>query len=195
VLGGVITVTGIFNPFFIAGPVVAVVGGGLLTTLDRNSTSGEWIGYQILLGIGVGACLTIPLMLAGVVVKPKDVSTSTAIMISQSIGGALMLAAAQGVFQNELVRLLQQSVPELDPLQVLSLGASSEAVQSVPAEFLVRILESFVKALQHTFILTIPVGGIAFLVSLFQPWFSYHKVETVEVEPISANHTKEGAAA
>ncbi|KAF1959562.1 MFS general substrate transporter [Byssothecium circinans] len=99
VLGGVITVTGIFNPFLIAGPAVAAVGGGLLTTLDQHSTSGQWIGYQILIGIGVGACLTIPLMLAGVVVKPKDVSTSTAIMIfSQSIGGAFMLAAAQGIF-------------------------------------------------------------------------------------------------
>jgi hypothetical protein len=180
----VITVTGIFNPFLIAGPAVAAVGGGLLTTLNRDSTSGEWIGYQILIGIGVGACLTIPLMLAGVVVKPKDVSTSTAIMIfSQSIGGAFMLAAAQGIFQNELVRLLRRSVPELNPLQILSLGASKEAAQSTPAESLVRILDCFVKALQHTFILTIPVAGIAFLVSLFQPWFRYHKVDTVRSDP------------
>jgi hypothetical protein len=201
-LGGVITATGIFNPFFIAGPAITAVGGGLLTTLDLNSTSGQWIGYQILLGIGVGACLTIPLMLAGVVVKPKDIPTSTAIMIfSQSLGGAIMLAAAQGIFQNELVRLLRQSVPALDPIQILSLGASKEATQSIPPVLLASILESFVKALQHTFVLTIPVAAIAFLVSLLQPWFRYHKVDltgpasdAVEVEQVSeAPRTKDEA--
>lgn len=83
---------------------MGAVGAGLLTTFDRQSNSGQLIGYQILLGIGVGACLTTPLMLAGVVVKRKDVSTSTAIMIfAQSIGGSLIIAAAQGIFQNELI--------------------------------------------------------------------------------------------
>jgi hypothetical protein len=95
VLGGTITVTGIFNPFLIAGPAVAAIGGGLLSTLDQSSSASEWIGYQIVLGVGVGASLTIPIMLAGVVVKPKDVSTSTAIIVfAQSIGGAMMLATA-----------------------------------------------------------------------------------------------------
>ena len=180
VLGGVITVYGVFNPFMIAGPAVAAVGGGLLTTLDRGSSSGQWIGYQILLGIGVGACLTIPLMLAGVVVKAKDVSTSTAIMIfSQSIGGAFMLAAAQGIFQNELVRFLRESVPEVNPLEILTLGASNEAARSIPVQLLGRVLNSYVKALQYTFTLTIPVACVAFLVSLLQPWFRYHKIDAV----------------
>ncbi|KAF2706941.1 putative gliotoxin efflux pump [Pleomassaria siparia CBS 279.74] len=176
VLGGAITVTGIFNPFLIAGPALAAIGGGLLSTLDANSTPGQWIGYQILLGVGVGACLTIPLMLAGVVVQPKDVSTATAIIIfAQSIGGALMLAAAQGIFQNELVRLLRKSVPEANPLAIISLGASQEAKEILPPEVLGAILETFVTALKHTFVLAVPVAGIAFVVSFFQPWFKYHK--------------------
>lgn len=175
VLGGTITITGVFNPFFIAGPAVAAIGGGLLSTLDQNSSAGEWIGYQIVLGVGVGACLTIPLMLAGVVVKPKDVSTATAIIIfAQSIGGAMMLATAQGIFQNELVRLLRNSVPDLDPLSVISLGASNNANSLLPPEALARILDAFVLALRYTFVLAVPIAGISFLVSLFQPWFRYH---------------------
>jgi hypothetical protein len=181
-------VTGIFNPFLIAGPAVATVGGGLLSTLDQNSSAGEWIGYQIILGVGVGACLTIPLMLAGVAVKPKDVSTATAIMIfAQSIGGAMMLAAAQGIFQNELVRLLRQSVPDLNPLVVISLGASEDAKKLLPTEAMAHISDAFVVALKHTFVLTIPVAGIAFLVSLLQPWFRYHKPNIAnEVEEVEA---------
>ena len=177
-LGGTITVTGVFNPFLISGPAVATIGGGLLSTLNRSSTSGEWIGYQIILGIGVGACLTIPIMLAGVVVEQKDVSTATAMIIfTQSIGGAILLAAAQGIFQNELVRLLQKPVPELDAVEILSLGASEDAANSLLPEYLLRILKSFVTAPRHTFILTIPVADIAFLVYFLQPWFRYHKPE------------------
>lgn len=88
-----------------------------------------------------------------------------------------MLAAAQGIFQNELVRKLRVSVPQLDPLLILSLGASEDAAKSFPKDQLESILSAFVTALSHTFILAIPIAGVAFLVSLFQPWFKYHKPE------------------
>jgi hypothetical protein len=195
VLGGTITVTGIFNPFLIAGPAVAAIGGGLLSTLDQSSSASEWIGYQIVLGVGVGACLTIPIMLAGVVVKPKDVSTSTAIIVfAQSIGGAMILTTAQGIFQNELVRLLRHSVPDLDPLIVISLGASDNAKSLLPPESLARIFDAFVSALGHTFVLAVPIAGISFLVSLFQPWFRYHKPDGAigdrEAEEAGKSNTK-----
>jgi hypothetical protein len=53
--------------------------------LDEDATAGRWIGFQIVLGIGVGSCLTIPLMLSQVAVKPKDVSTATPIIICTSL--------------------------------------------------------------------------------------------------------------
>lgn len=178
ILGAIITVTGIFNPFYILGPVITAIGSGLLTMLGRESNAGEWIGFQVIIGIGVGACLTIPLMLAGIVVPPKDVSTATGIIIfSQSIGGALFLAAAQGIFQSELVRLLRQSVPGIDPIMVLTLGTSEDAASLIPVDALQFIIQSFTTALSHTFILAIPTAGIALLVSIFQPWFRYHKPE------------------
>jgi hypothetical protein len=81
VVGGVITVTGIHNPFLILGPAIAAIGSGLFMLLDENSSAGHWIGFQIVLGVGVGFCLTIPLMLSQIVVKTKDVSTATSIII------------------------------------------------------------------------------------------------------------------
>jgi hypothetical protein len=80
-VGGFIAVTGIHNPFLIAGPIIAAIGSGLLMLLDERSGAARWIGFQILLGIGNGACLTIPLMLSQVVVKTKDVSTATPTII------------------------------------------------------------------------------------------------------------------
>jgi hypothetical protein len=81
VVGGLITATGIHNPFLILGPAIAAVGSGLFMLLDEQSSAGQWIGFQIILGVGVGFCLTIPLMLSQVVVQTKDVSTATPILI------------------------------------------------------------------------------------------------------------------
>jgi hypothetical protein len=91
VVGGTITATGIFNPFLLIGPAIAVVGGGCLTLLDEHSPAGRWIGFQIIMGIGVGVCLTIPLMLAQIIVKTKDVPTATAITICKlSLGSSVL---------------------------------------------------------------------------------------------------------
>ena len=81
VIGGFIAVTGIHNPLLIAGPILAAIGSGLLMLLNEHSGAVRWIGFQILLGIGNGMCLTIPLMLSQVVVKTKDVSTATPTII------------------------------------------------------------------------------------------------------------------
>ncbi|KAI1335898.1 putative gliotoxin efflux pump [Xylariaceae sp. FL0016] len=175
VIDGLITATGIHNPFLILGPAMAAVGSGLFTLLGQDSSAGRWIGFQIVLGIGVGLCLTIPLMLAQVVVKTKDVSTATSIVIiSQSMGSAFLLPTAQAVFQNKLLKALYHYVPDIDPLAVLSAGANSEAIAGFPEVSQGGIVQSYARALHVTFAIGIPFAGVASLVSLFMPWFKYH---------------------
>ncbi|KAI1844176.1 hypothetical protein JX266_009660 [Neoarthrinium moseri] len=175
VVGGLITATGIHNPFLILGPAIAAVGSGLFMLLDEKSSAGQWIGFQIVLGVGVGFCLTIPLMLSQVVVKTKDVSTATPIIIfSQSMGSAFLLPTAQAVLQNELMKALRQFAPNIDPVLVLSAGANSEAILGLPRGNLGGIIRSYNSALRSAFAIGIPFAGIALLVSLFMPWFRYH---------------------
>ncbi|KAF2866568.1 putative MFS transporter [Massariosphaeria phaeospora] len=178
-VGVIITVTGIHNPFLILGPAIAAVGSGLVMLLDERSDPGRWIGFQIVLGVGVGFCLTIPLMLSQVVVKTKDVSTATSIIIfSQSMGSAFLLPTAQAVFQNQLTEALRRFVPEINPLVVLSVGANSEAISSLPRASLRGIVQSYDNALRYTFAIGIPFAGVALLVSFFMPWFRYHNAPT-----------------
>lgn len=91
VIGGLISATGIHNPFLIIGPALGAVGSGLLMLLDEHSGSGYWIGFQILLGIGVGFCLTIPLMLSQVVVKTQDIAIATPVIICRCAFRSLRL--------------------------------------------------------------------------------------------------------
>ena len=60
--GGTITVFGYFTPFLVIGSALATVGCGLIYTLNENSSSGLWIGYQALTGIALGMCFQTPVM-------------------------------------------------------------------------------------------------------------------------------------
>ncbi|KAK8091772.1 Efflux pump [Apiospora hydei] len=174
VIGGLITATGIHNPFLILGPAMAAAGSGLFMLLDKQSSASRWIGFQIVLGIGVGLCLTIPLMLSQVAVKTKDISTATSIVIfSQSMGSAFLLPTAQAVFQNHLLRALRRFAPDTDPSLVLSAGASKEAIMSLPSGSWGGIIQSYTSALRFAFVIGVPFAGVAFLVSFFMPWFRY----------------------
>jgi hypothetical protein len=100
-----------------------------------------------------------------------------------------MLPAAQAVFQNQLVKWLREIVPAMDPFIVLSAGANSNALASLPQENIAGIIESYSKALRSTFAIGIPFAGIALFVSFFMPWFKYadasKKVDAKKAETLS----------
>ena len=52
--GGIISQVGYYWPFLVLGPLITPIGGGLLYTVDVHTSSAKLIGYQILLGAGVG---------------------------------------------------------------------------------------------------------------------------------------------
>jgi len=54
VSGGIIQKQGLYWPFLVIGPLFAASGAGLLFTIDVNTSTAKLIGYQILLGFGVG---------------------------------------------------------------------------------------------------------------------------------------------
>ncbi|CAG8953380.1 hypothetical protein HYFRA_00010127 [Hymenoscyphus fraxineus] len=175
VVGGIITITGVFNPFLIFGPILAAIGSGLLMLLDENSSTGRWVGFEILLGVGVGSCLTIPLMLSQVVVKTEDVATATPIIIfAQSMGSAFVIPAAQALFQNQLLKSLRELSPAVEPLAILAAGATPEGIALFPEAIQTGIRKSYVQALRYAFAIGIPAAGFAFIVSFFMPWFKYH---------------------
>lgn len=95
-------------------------------------------------------------------------------LVCQSLGAAYAIAAAQGIFQNELLKVLPTNVPGVNPALVLSAGATSDrsSLPSTPA-LIEGIQKSYVHAIRLTFALGIPLAGIAFLSTPFMPWFKY----------------------
>jgi hypothetical protein len=88
--GCMITAFGYFTPFVIFGSAFAAVGSGLIYTLDQNSSSAYWIGYQALTGMALGLCLQTPIMAAQAMSAQEDVPATTAILICKSLCPSLL---------------------------------------------------------------------------------------------------------
>ncbi len=81
VAGGAISATGIAAPVAVIGAALATVAAGLLYTLDINTSTGKWVGYQILGGFAWGAAFQVPIVIGQATAKPDDISSVTAIIL------------------------------------------------------------------------------------------------------------------
>ena len=59
--------------FLVCGTILETIAAGLLSTLGLRTRIGEWIGYQILAGVGSGIALPIPFIAIQASLKPDDI--------------------------------------------------------------------------------------------------------------------------
>lgn len=57
--GFFIAMVGYFTPVMIVGAAILAVGTGSLSTLRVDSSLGQWLGYQVIAGIGAGSTLQV----------------------------------------------------------------------------------------------------------------------------------------
>lgn len=88
-LGGIlIGVIGYIWPFIIFSSVFTAIGAGLFTTFDLNTPSREWIGFQVIYGLGMGLCAQTPVMIAQNVLALEDIPIgSGVVMFTQTFAG------------------------------------------------------------------------------------------------------------
>jgi len=144
--------------------VLASLGMGLLSTFKPDSGHPIWIGFEALFGLGIGAGLMQFPLIAQTVLPTDDIPTGTAALIFfQTLGGAIMISAAQNVFQNRLLTNLNHDFPGLiSASTVLETGATN-LENVVPAQFLPLVLEAYNNAVCTTFY----VGAAMAALSIF----------------------------
>jgi MFS transporter, DHA2 family, glioxin efflux transporter len=170
--GGIIAATGYYQPFLLGGSALVAVGSGLIYTMDANTGTGQWIGYQILAGVGVGFAIQTAVIVGQASVENEDISTVTAmILFFQTIGGAFFVQAGQSAFSNELLKSLPFTAPGVNPALVLATGASALRT-TFKAEQLSGIIEAYILGQRDTYILSIALSGVAFIIALFSEWKS-----------------------
>jgi EmrB/QacA subfamily drug resistance transporter len=172
VVGGSITALGPYVPFTWVGSAVFAVGCGMLYTLKVSSGAAAWIGYQILAGIGAGACVQIPFIAVQVVLNKKDMPTGNAVAIFfNSLGGAVAISIAQNIFSNTLIQEIPKLTTGVDVAKIIAAGAT-HIREVTPKSQLAGVLQAYDLAVTRAFILSISCACVAFGCSLLFEWKS-----------------------
>ncbi|TGO56223.1 hypothetical protein BOTNAR_0228g00030 [Botryotinia narcissicola] len=92
--------TGYYTPFVYAGSIIMSIGTGLLVTvLSQYTSRAKWVGFQILIGAGIGLGEEQGLYM--------------------TFGRALFVSVAQAMFLENISKALKTVAPNLDPHSVL----------------------------------------------------------------------------
>lgn len=171
IAGAFVTKNGLFTPPAVLGTTLGLVGAGLLTTLNVNTATGTWVGFEIIAAAGLGMAVQQGFSAVQASLSEDDIPIGTAIVVgSQSLGGAIFVSAANTIFQNRLISSDTSGIfQDLDLRSVLATGITSFR-SFVPARDLPIAITLYDRSLQGVFILAAILCGLAFVCSLCMEW-------------------------
>lgn len=170
--GTLISKLGYYTPFMLASSVFTSIGAGLLTSFDLDTGSPRWIGYQVIIGFGIGLGLQLPLMAVQTVLDMSEIPSATALMIFlQLFGAAIFVSVGESVLTNRLVSYISRNVPSVDA--VAAAGAGATNIRNViPAESLHGVLQAYNDALTQVFEIVLVMACLTAIGSVVMEWRS-----------------------
>ncbi|KAK0633043.1 major facilitator superfamily domain-containing protein [Immersiella caudata] len=163
-----VSMVGYVTPPAVIGSAIGTIGLGLLTLMNVNTTTAQWVGYEILASAGFGLSIQQGFTAVQTVLEPADMAVGTAAVVaSQSLGGAIFLSVGNSVFQNHLLKASADNIlPGVNIKKVIDAGAAAFR-ELVPDDDLPIMLEVYNEALRKVFIVGIPLGALAAFISCF----------------------------
>ena len=159
--GQVISRSGRYKPFPIAGTAIATTGLVLLAGLHASTSTPDAALRMLVLGLGLGMVMQV-LVLAVQNAVPYErlgVATSGATLF-RSIGGSLGTAVLGAVFANHLTARLGAGGPALGGAQV-----NPAALERLPARVHERYVTAFMDSLHLVFVVAAVVMAVAFVLT------------------------------
>ncbi|KFA60621.1 hypothetical protein S40285_07940 [Stachybotrys chlorohalonatus IBT 40285] len=169
--GVFVSIVGYYVPPCIVGNSIAVVGCGMLTTLSVNTTTAQWVGYQILVATGIGFSIQQGFMAVQTVLPADEIAIGTAAVVAcQSFGGAVFISVGNNIFQNHIIQ--QADGIDLSGVDIRMLVESGATAfrNVVSPEDLPGMIRLYNDSLRQVFIATIPLTGLALVACLFMEW-------------------------
>lgn len=188
-VGTAITAAGVSGPLFPKFPVymawfagasaLMLVGNGLLSTIDYNTSRGAICGYTVIQGLGFG-----PVIQLGYTVGQAKAPRATASEITaffscaQMAGLALSLGIATSVFLNGATEDIAGILPGVprDLIQASINGAKTTLIQNQSSDVRLKVLEAIARNAGKVFYLNVAGAALGFVTSLMM------KPERLELE-------------
>ncbi|KAF2475230.1 MFS gliotoxin efflux transporter glia [Lindgomyces ingoldianus] len=155
-----------YNPFLVIGAIAATIGVSMIYTLDMQTSSRVWIGYELLTAMGVGLALQIPMIANQAAVSTEDMASATSLsLFMENVGTSLFVAGSEAAFTNGLLHSLIKKAPTLDANEVLGAGVTQIRSSFTQNEVKI-ILASYLDGCRVSHVVSVACGAAACLVAI-----------------------------
>ncbi|WP_433222038.1 MDR family MFS transporter [Microtetraspora malaysiensis] len=163
VSGLAVSKTGRYKAMPVIGAALLAVGLYLLGLVEINTSMVLIMAFTVVVGLGVGAFIQVPLVATQNAVRPGDIGTaSSAIAFFRTLGGSLGTA----LFGTIQIRTLEDELARAGlPAQAAQLDPS--LLTRLPAAQLHSLLEAFTTAVQAVYLWAIPFAVASLLLAFF----------------------------
>ena len=164
--GRIITRTGRYKVFPIAGTMIIAIGLYLLSTMHVGTSRLTSSLYMVVLGLGIGMIIQVMVLAVQNSVEHRDLGTATATeTFSRSMGGAFGVAVFGAILTNRLAHNLRQLLPpgtNLHGVSANSIAASPAAIRALPAGVQHGVILALSRSIHVVFLLAVPLALAAF---------------------------------
>ncbi|MFB6561990.1 DHA2 family efflux MFS transporter permease subunit [Streptomyces sp. NPDC056400] len=171
VSGQIVSRTGRWKVFPIAGTAVTALGLLLLHQLHRTSSTWEMSVYFFVFGAGLGLVMQVLVLVVQNAVSYADLGVATSgATFFRSIGASFGVALFGTVFTNQLDDKLAASLAGVTlpaGASIAQLEADPRAIGALPAELQPQVLDAYATAITDVFLYAVPIVLIAFVIAWF----------------------------
>jgi hypothetical protein len=176
--GAYITTSGHYIPVMWIGASLALTGSVLLTTLDENSTTAQYAGYQVLAALGAGVVQQIPFTAVPLALSPADVATASALVsFCNSLGSVIVLTLGNILFTNVLGQKLEEIAGLSENITGSKISGLVDLGSLVPPQFLGSVRHALAVALSRTLLLGIPATALCVCIGIGIQLLSWKKTK------------------
>lgn len=175
VSGVIITVTKKYRPPIWFGWGLVLIGHGLLSTLHADTSRAKSIGYQIILGSGIGLVYS---SIYFPVLAPLPVSSNAPAlalyMFLRTFSQVWGVAIGGSVLQNQLVKHLPVAFTSQFPAGTELAYAAIPTISSLPRPLQVEVQNAFATSLDVVWRVQLIISAVGMLASLFMRSLPLH---------------------
>ncbi|MEU9859720.1 MFS transporter [Streptomyces sp. NPDC047971] len=183
VSGQLITRTGHYRIYPIAGGAVSVVGMWLLSRMETDTPRLHHSLWQAVLGLGIGLVMPVLILAVQNSVRPADLGTATsAHNYFRQIGGSVGAAVFGTLFAARLDDALADSLPRAagTPLPAAE-SITPQTVHALPPVLRDAYIQAYADAMPRIFLYLVPVLVLGLVLAFFlkeKPLVSHHSPTT-----------------
>ncbi|MEU0811274.1 MFS transporter [Streptomyces sp. NPDC005970] len=173
VSGQVITKTGRWKAWLVAGGVLVTAGLGLLGTMRYDTPYWHLAIYMALMGLGIGMMMQNLVLATQNQVSPQDLGAASAVVtFFRSLGGAVGVSALGAVLGNRVTHYVKEGLAELGPKgQALGHGGTGGGgipdLDKLPAPIRTVMESAYGHGIADVFLYASGAALLAFVVTLF----------------------------